>query len=132
MKAIVCTRFGPPEGLRLQVVETPTPADREVRVKVRAGTVTIGDVILRRLTFPRSLVLVLARLLGLRNLRRRIPGFEFAGDIDAVGSGVTRFRTGDAIFGTTTNLRAGANAEYVCVAEGGVIGPKPASVVTRK
>jgi NADPH:quinone reductase-like Zn-dependent oxidoreductase len=128
VKAIVCTKFGSPEGLRLQEVETPTPAEGEVRVKVRAGTVTTGDVTLRILTFPRSLVLLLARTMGLRNLRRRIPGFEFAGDVDSVGAGVTRFRRGDAVFGTTTNLRAGANAEYVCVPEVGVLAPKPETV----
>jgi len=106
--------------------EKPVPADNEVLVKVQAATVTAGDVMLRRATFPLSLAL---GIMGIR--RKRIPGHEFAGEIEAVGRDVTRFKPGDQVFGTTTGLSVGANAEYVCLPEewnSGVMALKPASV----
>jgi 2-desacetyl-2-hydroxyethyl bacteriochlorophyllide A dehydrogenase len=126
MKAIVTTKYGPPEGLQLKEIEKPVPADNEVLVKVQAATVTAGDVMLRRATFPLSLAL---GIMGIR--RKRIPGHEFAGEIEAVGRDVTRFKPGDQVFGTTTGLSVGANAEYVCLPEewnSGVMALKPASV----
>lgn len=122
MKAIVCTRPGPPEVLQLLEVEKPVPRENEVLVKVRAATVTRGDVVLRRL-HP-----LLLRLLG---MWKRIPGHEFAGEIEAVGSEVRRFKTGDRVFGTTTGLSMGANAQYVCVPEKGkasTLAPTPANM----
>ena len=80
MKAIVCKKFGPPDGLQLEDIEKPVPADNEVLVKVFATTVTAGDVMVRRLTFPRYLVIwSIARILfGIKNLRKKILGHEFA------------------------------------------------------
>lgn len=122
MNAIVCTRSGPPEVLQLREVEIPTPRVNEVLVKVRAATVTRGDVVLR--TLPPLLL----RLLG---MWKSTPGHEFAGEIEAVGNEVTRFRTGDRVFGTTTGLSVGANAQYVCVPEKGkasTLAPAPANM----
>ncbi len=125
MKAIVWTKYGSPDGLQLQEVETPTPKDGEVLVGVHAATVTAGDLFLGRL--PPALALLL-RLIGVR--QQKIPGIEFAGKIEAVGRSVSRFKAGDAVFGTTTGRRFGANAEYVCVSEAGsgVLAAKPASL----
>jgi len=124
MKAIVCTKHGPPDVLQLKEVEKPVPKDDEVLVKVHAATVTSGDTILRGLTFPLNILFGL--LSGLP--RKEIPGHEFAGEIEAVGQAVKRFRPGDQVFGTTTGLRFGANAEYVCLPEEwgkGVLARKP-------
>ncbi|MCB9455872.1 MAG: NAD(P)-dependent alcohol dehydrogenase [Anaerolineaceae bacterium] len=126
MKAIVQLAQGSADGLRLQEVEKPTPKANEVLVQVHAATVTAGDVVMRKL--PRLVYPVLA-LMGLK--RKSIPGHEFAGVVEAVGDDVTRFRAGDHVFGTTTGLRVGANAEYVCVPEtskSGVIAEKPANI----
>jgi NADPH:quinone reductase-like Zn-dependent oxidoreductase len=130
MKAIVCDKYGPPEGLQLREIEKPTPGGNEVVVKVYATTVTAGDVMVRRLTFPRYLVIwPFARILfGLRNLRKKILGHEFAGEIETVGEDVTRFKTGDQVFGTTTGLRSGAHAEYLCLPEEGVLAIKPSNM----
>src|SRR5687768_10893140 len=98
MKAIVLTKYGSPEGLQLQVVEKPVPRDNEVLIRVYAATVIAGDVILRRL---HPLIYILFQLFGIR--QKRIPGHEFAGEIEAVGSKVTRFKKGDEVFGTTTS-----------------------------
>lgn len=126
MKAIVQLAQGSADGLRLQEVEKPTPKANEVLVQVHTATVTAGDVVMRKL--PRLVYPVLA-LMGLK--RKSIPGHEFAGVVEAVGEDVTRFQAGSQVFGTTTGLRVGANAEYVCVPEtskSGVIAVKPANI----
>jgi NADPH:quinone reductase-like Zn-dependent oxidoreductase len=124
MKAIVKRKSGPPDVLELREVEKPVPGDREVLIKVRAATVTQGDVVLRRLPF---LVWIPMRImLGLR--RKKIPGTELAGDVEAVGRAVTRFSPGDQVFGTTDGAGAGSYAEYVCLAEDAALAPMPSSV----
>lgn len=123
MKAIVITKYGSPDGLQLQEIAKPIPGDNEVLVKVHAATVTAGDVMLRRLTFPISLVM---QIMGIP--RKKTPGHELAGKIEAVGKNVTQFKKGDQVFGTTTGLRVGANAEYVCLPaerKSGVMALKP-------
>jgi NADPH:quinone reductase-like Zn-dependent oxidoreductase len=124
MKAIVATKSGPPDVLELREVEKPAPGAGEVLVRVRAATVTTGDVLLRKI--PRLAYLPLGLLMGLK--RKETPGHEFAGDVEAVGEGVTRFQMGDAVFGTTTGLSVGANAEYVCLPAGGTLAVKPEGV----
>ena len=126
MKAIVCTKSGPPEVLQLKDVNKPIHADNEVLVKVHAATVTQGDVMLRKL---HPLLYLPMRLFGVR--KKKIPGHEFAGEIEATGSDVKRFRAGDQVFGTTTGLSVGANAEYVCLPEAwpsGVLALKPTNM----
>jgi NADPH:quinone reductase-like Zn-dependent oxidoreductase len=123
MKAIFCTRSGPPEVLQLKEVQKPIPGDNEVLLKVHAATVTIGDTILRKI---HPMLFLPLRLFGM--IRKKIPGHEFAGEIEAVGKDVKRFKAGDQVFGTTTGLNVGANAEYVCLPEewkAGVLATKP-------
>lgn len=112
MKAIVSTKHGSPDVLQLTNVEKPTPKGNEVLIKVHAATVTQGDLMLRKL---HPLMYIPMSLFGVK--RKRIPGHEFAGEIEAVGADVERFKTGDQVFGTTTGLSVGANAEYVCLPE---------------
>jgi NADPH:quinone reductase-like Zn-dependent oxidoreductase len=126
MKAILSTKSGPPEVLELKEVEKPEPKDNEVLIKVHAATVTQGDVMLRKL---HPLMFLPMRLFGVR--RKMIPGHEFAGEIESVGADVKGFKAGDQVFGTTTGLSVGANAEYVCLPEEwatGVLAIKPGNV----
>lgn len=126
MKAIVKTRSGSADHLHLREVARPVPKDDEVLVKVHAATVTIGDVRLRRLG---PLFRFIMRLAGFPDME--IPGIEMAGVVEAVGKDVTRFKEGDQVFGTTTGLKHGANADYVCVPEDskkGVVAIKPPNV----
>jgi len=97
---------------------------------VRATTVTIGDTIMRSLNIPVSgWQKVMARLyLGWRTPRRSILGMELAGDIEAVGSNVTRFRPGQAVFASTFAVNFGGYAEYKCLPENGVLALKPANL----
>ena len=115
MKAIIWTNYGPPDVLQLKDVEKPTPKDDEVLIKVYAATVMPGDCELRRFKFPILLQLPLRILMGFRRpTRRTILGQELAGEIEAVGKEVTRFKKGDPIFAPTL-LRLGAYAEYICL-----------------
>ncbi len=116
MRAVVHDRYGPPEVLGIEEVERPVPKEDEVLVRVHATTVTRTDCGLRGADpfFARVFT-------GLRRPKRRIPGLELAGVVEAVGAAVTEFEVGDEVFG----VRGGANAEYVCVREGGVLAHKP-------
>jgi len=112
MKAIIQTKSGSPDVLERQEVMKPVPQDNQVLVKVHASTVTRGDVLLRKLP---SLFYLPMRLLGFK--RKRTPGHEVAGEIVEIGKDITKFKVGDKVFGTTTGLSVGANAEFVCLPE---------------
>jgi NADPH:quinone reductase-like Zn-dependent oxidoreductase len=116
MKAVVTTRYGPPEVLELREVEKPVPKDNEVLIKVYATTVTAGDCEMRSLALPLGYQLMLRLGFGVRRPRREIPGTEVAGEIEAVGNDVSQFKVGDKVFGST-GLALGANAQYVCLPE---------------
>ena len=119
MRAVVHDKYGPPEVLRLEEIERPVPKDDEVLVKVHATTVTRTDCGFRAADpfFARVFT-------GLRRPKRRSPGMELAGEVEAVGAAVTEFELGDEVFG----VRGGANAEYICVRESGVLAHKPSSM----
>lgn len=133
MKAAIYTEYGAPPVLRLQDVPKPSPKNNEILVKVYASTVSAGAIWVRQGQFPGSKTFTfLARLMfGLTKPRKPIIGFEFSGVVEAVGVGVTRFRVGDNVYGTTTGLPQGAYAEYVCVPERwkqGVVARKPPTI----
>jgi len=133
MKAIVCTKYGPPDVLQLKEVVKPTPKNNEVLIKIFATTVTSGDTVLRRLTFPRYLVMApFARLFfGIRNLRKKILGHELTGEIEEVGKDVKLFRKRDQVFGST-GFAGGAHAEYICLPEDGVLTLKPINMTNEE
>jgi len=128
MKAIVYTKYGPPDVLQLEEVPKPVPGDDEVLVKIYATTVFAADCELRGLTrwvMLRPLVRLAVRIIKRRKKQRYlILGQEVAGEIEAVGKEVTRFREGDQVFGWT-GLRMGSYAEYICLPEKGILAIKP-------
>ena len=121
MKAIVYTKYGPPDVLRLEEVERPILGDDEVLVEVHATTATAAEGMMRRGEPLWGRV-----ILGLRKPRRKILGLEFAGEISSVGRNVERFEKGDQVYGFT-GFGLGAYAEYVCMSEKGSLGIKPAN-----
>ncbi|MEM8765381.1 MAG: NAD(P)-dependent alcohol dehydrogenase [Bacteroidota bacterium] len=128
MKAVVYHQYGPPEVLKLAEIEKPNPKETEILVKVHATSVTSGDVRLRSSDFPPLFWLPARLIFGLFKPKKKILGHEFAGVVVSKGNKVTRFQIGDAVFGTTTLLRAGSHAEYVCIPEtwkNGVVALKP-------
>ena len=116
MKAVVTTRYGPPEVLELQEVEKPTPKDNEILVKIYATTVTKGDCEMRSLELPLGYQLILRMGFGFTRPRNKIPGTELAGEIEAVGTNVKKFKVGDQVFGSA-GMGFGANAEYISLPE---------------
>jgi len=129
MKAIVCTKYGPPDVLQLREVEKPTPKDNEVLVKVYATTVTSGDVRIRSFTYAPWFWLFGRIMFGLVRPRKNIPGDELAGEIESVGKDVTLFKKGDRVFGITSEFGfGGTNAEYKCLPEDGMVAIKPANM----
>lgn len=117
MKAIVYNKQGPPEVLQLKEIEKPSPKDNEVLIKIHASTVTRGDVLFRKLP---SIVILVFRIFGFK--KKRISGSELAGEIEQIGNKVTLFKKGDHVYGTTTGLSSGSNAEYICLPEEGYKG----------
>ncbi len=130
MKAIVYTHYGPPEVLRLMEIAKPALKDKEVLIKIRATTVTIGDTIMRSLKMPvpRWQRLMARLYLGVRKPKRPILGMELAGEVEAIGPAVTRFKLGDQVFASTLGVNFGGYAEYKCLPEDGMIAIKPGNL----
>ena len=120
MRAIVCTKYGPPEVLQLKDVEKPIHKDKEVLIKVYATTVTIADTRVRGFTVPLSFWLPARIMLGFRKPKKAILGIELSGEIEAVGKDVRLFKKGDQIFAFPGHSYFGAYAEYRCLPEGRV------------
>jgi NADPH:quinone reductase-like Zn-dependent oxidoreductase len=131
MKAIVCTKYGPPEVLQIKEVEKPRPKNNEVLIKIHAAAVTSGDCRMRSLDLHNVPVLqrILARLaLGLKKPRKPIPGLWLAGEIETAGKDVNRFQPGNQVYARTPDLQFGAYAEYICLPENSFIILKPSNV----
>ncbi len=133
MKAIICTKYGPPEVLQLTEVEKPTPKDNEILVKVYASTVNYPARLIRSGIHPDSkfYTFMLRMMSGISKPKNPILGYELAGEVELVGKDVTLFKKGDQIFGSTTGLKKGAYAEYVCLPEdwkAGMVAIKPANM----
>lgn len=127
MKAIICTKYGPPNVLQLQNIEKPTPKKNEVLVKIHATSVSTGDCRIRSFNSPLLFWIPMRIILGFRKPRKPILGVELSGEIEDIGSDVTQFKKGDPVF-ALTELNLGGYAEYTCVHESGLIALKPTNV----
>ena len=116
MKAVICTKYGPPEVLQLQEVEKPIPKHTEVLIKICATAVTGSDVLIRGADMPLFVKLMFRMMIGFRKPRKPILGLVFAGEIESIGKDVKRFKNGDQVYGFT-GFSFGAYAEYICISE---------------
>src|SRR5215469_12322274 len=118
MKAIIWTQYGPPDVLQLQEIAQPTPRDDDVLIRIYATTVTAGDCEVRSLRFPLWFRLPFRLWIGFRKPQKQRLGKELAGEVEAVGKEVTRFRKGDHVFGKNGS-NGSTYAEYICLPEKG-------------
>jgi NADPH:quinone reductase-like Zn-dependent oxidoreductase len=131
MKAVIWTKYGPPDVLQFGEVEKPAPKDNEVRIRIHATTVTAGDCEMRNLQFPLFLSIPMRLYVGVTKPQRvTILGQELAGEIESAGKDVKRFKEGDQVF-AATGFTLGAYAEYICLpeeSEDGVLALKPSNL----
>lgn len=120
MKAVICTKYGPPEVLVLGEVEKPFPKDREIRIRIYATVVSSGDCRIRSLNLEGIPFIqrVFARLvMGVFRPRNPILGLWLAGEVEMTGSSVQKFKVGDKVYARTPDMKFGAYGEYVCLSE---------------
>lgn len=124
MRAWLARTYGPPGVLGLESVPTPEPGPGEVRIRIRATTVNSGDIRVRSLNLPRGFGPIGRLIFGFQGPRQPILGTELAGEVEALGSGVTRFKVGDRVFAFPGGSMGG-HAECLCVKAEGPIAPLP-------
>ena len=116
MKAIVCTKYGPPEVLQLKEVEKPRPKNNEVLIKIYAASVTNSDIFIRSSNIPLLMMIPMRLMIGITKPRNSIIGEVFSGEIEFAGSEIKRFKAGDQVYGLT-GFSLGAYADYKCMKE---------------
>jgi NADPH:quinone reductase-like Zn-dependent oxidoreductase len=127
MKAIVCTKYGPPEVLQLQDVAKPSPRNTEVLIKVFATAVTVSDCIIRGFKVPRKYRIPMGIAIGFTKPRRPVLGMVLAGEVESVGKDVQRFSRADQVYALNIT-RFGAYAEYTCLPQSTALTLKPGNL----
>jgi NADPH:quinone reductase-like Zn-dependent oxidoreductase len=127
MRAVICTRYGPPEVLRLEELETPTPQKNELRIRIFATAVTSSDCYVRGLDLTFAYRIMARLALGWIAPRRNVLGMVLSGEVDSVGPDVRSFKAGDLVFGFNRHL-FGTYADYVCWPEDGLLATRPANL----
>ncbi len=133
MKAMVYENYGGPEVFQLKEVDKPTPKDNEILVKVYASTVNAAVKLARSGYHPdkKLYTFVIRLMFGFTKPKNHILGYELAGEVEAVGKDVTLFKKGDQVYGSTTGLKNGTYAEYICLPEewkAGMVAIKPTNM----
>ena len=127
MQAVVCTRYGSPEVLRLEELATPVPRKNEVRIRILATAVTSSDCYVRGLRLSPAYRIMARLVLGWNAPRQPVLGMVLSGEVDSVGPDVRSFEAGDRVFGFNRHL-FGTYAQYVCWPEDGLLAPRPANL----
>jgi len=132
MRAIVCTRYGAPEVLKLTYKDKPKPKDNQVLIRICASAVTHSDIFLRSSKVPLKLLIPMRIAIGITKPRKSVIGLVLSGEIEATGKNIQRFKPGDQVYGLT-GYGLGAYAEYKCMKENdsplnGCLAKKPANL----
>ncbi|MHA1945459.1 MAG: NAD(P)-dependent alcohol dehydrogenase [Candidatus Hodarchaeales archaeon] len=127
MRAVICTKYGGPEVLKLKEVDKPVPKDNEVLIKNYFTTVHVGDVRMRKFDVPRLQWLLARMIIGIRKPKQVALGMEMSGVVEAVGKDVTLYKKGDPVM-VGTFWEASSYAEYVCMPEDGALVIKPSNM----
>jgi NADPH:quinone reductase-like Zn-dependent oxidoreductase len=131
MKAIICTKYGPPEVLQIREAEKPVAKSNEVLIKIYATAVTASDIFIRGSQLPIRFLIPMRLMIGLTKPRKSIIGLVLAGEIESIGKDVKRFKPGDHVYGLT-GFGLGAYADYKCMKETdstyGCLAIKPAGI----
>jgi NADPH:quinone reductase-like Zn-dependent oxidoreductase len=127
LKAVVCTRYGPPEVLRVEERATPVPRRNEVRIRILATAVTSSDCYVRGLNLGLAYRMMARLALGWNAPRQPVLGMVLSGEVDSVGPDVRSFEVGDRVFGFNRH-RFGTYAQYVCWPEDGLLATRPANL----
>lgn len=128
MKAVICTKYGPPEVLEIQDVAKPIPKDNEILVRIIATAVNSGDVRVRGLAVKGFMKIMMRLVLGFSKPRKSILGTVYAGIVESTGEKVSKYKRGDKVFGMT-GFNFGTYAAYIALKESGNVSimPKNAS-----
>jgi NADPH:quinone reductase-like Zn-dependent oxidoreductase len=138
MKAIICTKYGPPEVLQLKEVEKPIPKQNELCIKIFATAITASDCIVRGSKLPiwHPMGLLMGLVLGFGKPRNPILGMVLSGEIESIGKDVKRFQEGRPVFAFTVNsgtqMRFGTYAEYMCLPEDWKVSLKPSNLTHKE
>lgn len=124
MKAVFCTKYGPPNVLKVKQTVTPTPKKDEILVRVMATSVNSGDVRVRSFKVPCYLKPIMLLKMGFRGPRKGVLGNVFAGVVEEVGDNTSRFKVGDRVFGMT-GFDFGTYAEYLKIKDKGTVEKMP-------
>ena len=127
MQAVVCTRYGPPEVLRLEELATPTPRKDEVLVRIRATAVTSSDCYLRGLRLTTTYRIMARLAVGWSAPRQPVLGMVLSGEVASIGSDVRSFQVGDRVFGFNRH-RFGTYAQYVCWPQDAPLATRPVNL----
>jgi len=126
VKAVVCTRYGPPEVLQVKELATPVPRKNEVRIRISATAVTSSDCYLRGLRLSLAYRIMARLMIGWNAPRQPVLGMVLSGEVDSVGPDAKSFEVGDRVFGFNRHL-FGTYAQYVCWPEDGLLASRPAN-----
>jgi NADPH:quinone reductase-like Zn-dependent oxidoreductase len=127
LNAVVCTRYGPPEVLRLEELATPVPRENEVRIRILATAVMSSDCYVRGLNLSPAYRIMARLALGWNAPRQPVLGMVLSGEVDSVGPDASSFEVGQPVFGFNRH-RFGTYAQYVCWPEDGLLATRPANL----
>ena len=127
MRAVICTRYGPPEVLRLDELATPAPRKNEVRIRILATAVTSSDCYVRGLNLSPAYRIMARLALGWNAPRQPVLGMVLSGEVDSVGPDAKSFEVGECVFGFNRR-RFGTYAQYVYWPEDGLLATRPANL----